>query len=435
MKTLSVIISGLLFLSSGVIRAEENEHKDKKENTFFMNVQIRPRAEYRNGVLFPREKGESAAGFINNRARLSLGYERENLSIGLSAQHVGVWGQDPQIDKNGRFILNEAWAQLNFGTGFFAKLGRQSLVYDDERLLGGLDWNVAGRYHDALKLGYQNSNNKLHLIVAFNQNDETLIGGTYYAPGAQPYKTMQTLWYEHTCSKAFRASFLFMNLGIEGGDIEKKESDTKFMQTLGTNLYYTPGNWSFGGTFYYQFGKSKAGKDISAFMWAVNAGYQIDPRWKVAIGSDYLSGAGNEPSGKYKAFDPLYGTHHKFYGAMDYFYASSFKNGLNPGLWDNQLSVAFKPVKKVNLSLAYHYFSVTGDVYEKSGEKASRGLGSELDFQVDWQIMKDVKLSAGYSTMLAGKTMELVKGGDSSSWQDWGWLSVNINPRIFTAKW
>lgn len=435
MKTLSVIISGLLFLSSGVIRAEENEHKDKKENTFFMNVQIRPRAEYRNGVLFPREKGESAAGFINNRARLSLGYERENLSIGLSAQHVGVWGQDPQIDKNGRFILNEAWAQLNFGTGFFAKLGRQSLVYDDERLLGGLDWNVAGRYHDALKLGYQNSNNKLHLIVAFNQNDETLIGGTYYAPGAQPYKTMQTLWYEHTCSKAFRASFLFMNLGIEGGDIEKKESDTKFMQTLGTNLYYTPGNWSFGGTFYYQFGKSKAGKDISAFMWAVNAGYQIDPRWKVAIGSDYLSGAGNEPSGKYKAFDPLYGTHHKFYGAMDYFYASSFKNGLNPGLWDNQLSVAFKLVKKVNLSLAYHYFSVTGDVYEKSGEKASRGLGSEVDFQVDWQIMKDVKLSAGYSTMLAGKTMELVKGGDSSSWQDWGWLSVNINPRIFTAKW
>lgn len=435
MKTLSVIISGLLFLSSGVIRAEENGHKDKKENTFFMNVQIRPRAEYRNGVLFPRDKGEDAAGFINNRARLSLGYERENLSIGLSAQHVGVWGQDPQIDKNGRFILNEAWAQLNFGTGFFAKLGRQSLVYDDERLLGGLDWSVAGRYHDALKLGYQNANNKLHLILAFNQNDETLIGGTYYAPGAQPYKTMQTLWYEHTCSKAFRASFLFMNLGIEGGDVEKKESDTKFMQTLGTNLYYTPGNWSFGGTFYYQFGKSKAGKDISAFMWAVNAGYQIDPRWKVAIGSDYLSGAGNDPSGKYKAFDPLYGTHHKFYGAMDYFYASSFKNGLNPGLWDNQLSVAFKPVNKVNLSLAYHYFSVTGDVYKKSGEKASRGLGSELDFQVDWQIMKDVKLSAGYSTMLAGETMELVKGGDSSSWQDWGWLSVNINPRIFTAKW
>ena len=45
--------------------------------------------------------------------------------------------------------MNEAWAKLNFGEGFFAQLGRQSLVYDDERILGGLDWNIAGRYHDA----------------------------------------------------------------------------------------------------------------------------------------------------------------------------------------------------------------------------------------------------------------------------------------------
>jgi hypothetical protein len=42
-------------------------------------------------------------------------------------------------------MLNEAWAKMNFGEGFFAQLGRQSLIYDDERILGGLDWNVAGR--------------------------------------------------------------------------------------------------------------------------------------------------------------------------------------------------------------------------------------------------------------------------------------------------
>ena len=435
MKRFILFISGFLFLSHGMLRGEETPQSDQKENTFSMNVQIRPRAEYRNGVLFPRLKGDEATGFIDNRARLSMAYERQNLSIGLSAQHVGVWGQDPQIDKNGRFILNEAWAQLSFGSGFFAKLGRQSLIYDDERILGGLDWNVAGRYHDALKLGYQNPLNKLHLILAFNQNNsERIIGGTYYAPGGQPYKTMQALWYEHTFSPAFRASFLFMNIGIEGDTINHFFG-TKNLQTLGTNLYYQSGGWTLGGTFYYQLGKSKTDRDVSAFMWAVNAGYQIDPRWKVSVGSDYLSGAGDDPKGDYKAFDPLYGTHHKFYGAMDYFYASAFVNGTNPGLWDNQLSVAFKPAAKVSLSLAYHYFSITGNVFQANGDKANRGLGSELDFQVDWQIMKDVKLSAGYSTMLAGRTMELVKGGDSSVWQDWGWLSLNINPRVFMAKW
>ena len=178
MKKLMCILSGLVLWSAGQVRAEETEKQEAKENTFSMNIQIRPRAEYRNGVLFPRHKGDEATGFVNNRARLTMNYERDNLSIGLSAQHVGVWGQDPQIDKNGRFILNEAWAQLDFGHGLFAKLGRQSLVYDDERILGALDWNVAGRYHDALKLGYQDAANQLHLILSFNQNDEKTIGGT-----------------------------------------------------------------------------------------------------------------------------------------------------------------------------------------------------------------------------------------------------------------
>ena len=109
----------------------------EKENEFSMSMQIRPRAEYRNGALFPRLEGQEAASFINNRARLSMDYKRSDLEIKMSAQHVGVWGQDPQIDKNGRFILNEAWAKLDFGKGFFAQLGRQTLSYDDERILVG----------------------------------------------------------------------------------------------------------------------------------------------------------------------------------------------------------------------------------------------------------------------------------------------------------
>lgn len=176
-----------------------------------MSMQIRPRAEYRNGALFPREEGDKAAAFINNRARLSMEYKRTNLSMKISAQHVGVWGQDAQIDKNGRFIMNEAWAKLGFGAGFFAQLGRQTLSYDDERILGGLDWNVAGRYHDALKLGYENRAHKLHFILAFNQNDEKTIGGTYYNNGGQPYKNMQTLWYHYTAEGLpLDASFHFL---------------------------------------------------------------------------------------------------------------------------------------------------------------------------------------------------------------------------------
>ena len=403
--------------------------KSEKENEFTMSMQIRPRAEYRNGALFPRSEGDEAASFINNRARLSMEYKRSDLSMKISAQHVGVWGQDPQIDTNGRFIMNEAWAKLNFGTGFFAQLGRQTLSYDDERILGGLDWNVAGRYHDALKLGYANKVNQLHLILAFNQNGEKKKGGTYYYDGAQPYKNMQTLWYHYTADGLpLNASLLFLNLGLETGDAATETSHTRYLQTFGTYITYKPQSWDMQGAFYYQTGKNKTAQSVSAFMASVKAAYSFDKQWSVSLGYDYLSG--NDGKGdKFKAFDPLYGTHHKFYGAMDYFYASAWQ-GVAPGLQDAQLGVNFKTSKKVSMQLNYHYFATAAKL-----DDVKKGLGSEVDYQLDWNVMKDVKLSAGYSFMLGTKSMDIVKGGDHKRWQDWGWVSLNINPRILFVKW
>lgn len=120
---------------------------------------------------------------------------------------------------------------------------------------------------------------------------------------------------------------------------------------------------------------------------------------------------------------------------MDYFYASAWKNGISsPGLWDNRIGAAFKASPKVALQANYHYFSAAKDPMVGK-EKLDKSLGSEIDTQVDWSIMKDVKFSAGYSFMLGTGRMDAVKGGYHKSWQDWGWVSLNINPKIFFAKW
>lgn len=401
------------------------------DNQTTVDVQLRPRAEYRNGSLFPRSQGDLPARFITNRARLSLGYERSQLEMRLSAQHVGVWGQDPQIDRNGRFILNEAWAKLRFGHGLFAKLGRQPLSYDDERILGALDWNMAGRYHDALKLGYESPQDLLHLILAFNQNDERVIGGTYYKPGAQPYKSMQTLWYAHT-SEQFRVSALAMNIGLEGGT--EARAETRYQQTFGVNLGLRPDRvWDLSGAFYYQTGRTAADVSISAWMAALRANIHATEDLSFQLGSDYLSGD-DRGSADFEAFNPLYGTHHKFYGAMDYFYASPFANRLNPGLWDNYAGLDVAVTPRLNLGATGHYFSITSDLPSRTGS-LSKGLGTEVDLQLSWKLMKDVNLMAGYSFMFGTETMDYVKGGDHTRWQDWAWLSVNIRTRVFQAAW
>lgn len=66
----------------------------EKENEFTMSIQIRPRAEYRNGALMPRNEGEEPAGFINNRARLSMEYKRSDLQI---KSRLSMWGYGDKI--------------------------------------------------------------------------------------------------------------------------------------------------------------------------------------------------------------------------------------------------------------------------------------------------------------------------------------------------
>lgn len=220
-----------------------------------------------------------------------------------------------------------------------------------------------------------------------------------------------------------------MNLGWETGDKETQKSDTRCMQTMGTYLTYKPQSWELQGAFYYQTGKNKNSMDVSAYMASLQVAYAFTEQWSAKLGYDYLSGENGEGS-KFKAFDPLYGTHHKFYGAMDYFYASLFQNGYAPGLQDMQAGINYKTSPKVSMQLNYHYFATAAKL-----EGLKKGLGSEIDYQIDWNVMKDVKLSAGYSIMRGTKSMDVVKGGNHKSWQDWGWLSLNINPRVLFVKW
>lgn len=115
---------------------------------------------------------------------------------------------------------------------------------------------------------------------------------------------------------------------------------------------------------------------------------------------------------------------------MDYFYASAFQGKYAPGLWDNYLGITYKACSKVSMQLNYHYFTTAVKLPDMH-----KDLGSEVDYQLDCSLMKDVKLSVGYSFMAGSRTMDAVKGGDHKSWQDWGWISLNINPQLLFVKW
>jgi len=436
---------GLSFLVSSIcLFAQEQIDEQVDEKTFSISTQFRPRGEYRNGAGFPRSEETLPATFVNNRSRLSMNYKRNDMEIRMSAQHVNLWGEDPPTDRNGRFMLNEAWTKIYFGKGdLFAQFGRQALVYDDERLLGASDWNPSGRFHDVLKLGFENTMNKLHLIFALNESNDNWEGGNKYT-GGQPYKNMQTVWYNFG-GKVSPASISLILINL-GWQVEKPvvasqpvEYEIKYLQTFGTHINSNQlgNNLFYSLLFYYQTGINSYNKDVSAYIAGTKLGYLIYPHLSVFISNDFLTGQ-DINNNKVTAFSTLYGTNHRYYGTMDYFYATAMKAGVsNPGLNDIQLGINYKPSGKVETMFNYHFFLTVRDEITIAAdiEKIKRYIGSEFDFQVNFNIMKDARLMAGYSFMLGTETMDIIKGGDYKLWQDWGWISINLNPQFFFSKW
>jgi len=412
----------------------QNENEELK-----INIQLRPRAEIRNGLFTPILDGQKPATFVAQRSRIGFTYAKNNkLKIGLSTQVVTVWGNDAQVQATANDVsLYEAWAQLYFDPAWSVKIGRQVFSYDDERILGALDWNNAARKHDAALLAFEKNKLTANLAAAYNQNTEKVTGDFFDNSISQPYKSMEFLWMKYKFTDAFSVSALAMNLAFQN----RIDSSLSHLQTFGGNLFYKKEKVNFTGTYYYQTGnnpqKNASSMKTNAWMVSGKVDYNFTKKFSAGIGSDFLSGKDmNSTSRNISFFNPLYGTHHKFYGTMDYFYVSSGHH--NVGLWDSYLNVNVNSPDKLNWQLAFHHFESAATVIDYSGKKAGSYLGNEVDLSFKYAAMKDVNLLGGYSQMFTNTSIKYVKnilpGQTMKPVQNWVWLSININPDVLIYK-
>ena len=408
-------------------------------NEFTLSAQLRPHFEYRNGAYRPLVEGESPAILTNNRTRLNFDYKHtDRLHLYISLQNVNVWGQAQQIqavDKTGGMSVFEAYAEFPLVNTLSAKVGRQMIVLDDDRIFGSLDWHPAGRSHDAVNLNWTPSE-KLTLrgFFAYNQSGSTVTptldvntpSGQNFTPKlGQDYQHLQALHAHYSISEAHQLSLLFANLGYRTND-----SADQNMQTFGAHYTGKSNQLSYGASAYLQTGKNTQGTEKSAYMFAVNAGYKFSPIFGLTAGVDYLSGnASDDTSGKDKKFNPFSGTNHKFYGFMDYYYV-----GFTPsvGLLNPYLTANVRTGEKSNLSATFHYFAPAAK-FEVGGKKHS-SYGSEIDLVYNLKVQPFIGLQVGYSTYFANDGTKALKGtANQRGYQDWFWCSLNINPKLFSA--
>ncbi len=400
---------------------------------FDANIQLRPRYEYRNGFKTLLKNGDMPTSFISQRSRLNFNFKQEKLKAKLTLQNIRTWGDvatTATADKNAIGIF-EGWASYDFDQNWTAKLGRQVIAYDNQRIFGEIDWAQQGQSHDAAVLSYHPKGHQFDLGIASNAAAENLIEPT--TAYNINYKNMQFAYY-HTNFDKLGMSLLFANVGYQYLNTPT-ELKTDFSQTFGTFLSFKNDKWDTNLGLYGQSGKrvvANTSNNLSAYYAGLNVGYAINTKFKTTLGYEFLSGKNqDDTSTDFKSFTPIFGTNHAFNGFMDYFYVGNHQNSV--GLQDIFLKLNYTQ-NKWQFNLIPHLFSAPNTVLDASLNKMDSNLGTEIDFTTSCNLQKDVVATAGYSQMFGSKTLEVLKGGNKEYTTNWVWIMVSINPRIFTSK-
>jgi hypothetical protein len=473
-----------------------------------LSGELRTRTEFRDGAGTLKLKGNSASVFTSQRSRMTIDYRLARVVFHSSVQDVRVWGQDASTISTAdgsKFSVHEAWAEIVLAdrndsafhhspVDYLAvKIGRQELSYDDQRLVGGLDWLQQARRHDAAVVKFRKKGWQVDLGAAFNQNTDAFnYNGTFYTPanvlpylkdskgnlapapagfiplvnaaglsdpkgapavqgpastngGYQDYKALQFLYAARTFNKT-RISLLTLadEFGKYTNDsvANRAGADTgyiygKYFNRKGVNTRITAGLYLTShldaaeallltAGFYYQTGRDRDALHLSAWTSTISVAYAFSGM-RATVGWDRLSGNNAfSASATNHRFDPLYGTPHKFWGNMDYFYVST---GAPSGGLSNPFVKGKYATKRLSIEWAYHYFALANHQKAADGRPLKKYLGSEWDWVSSWSVNNATKLEVGCSLMAATRSMEYAKNiapgaANLTGW--WSYLMITI---------
>ncbi len=377
---------------------------DSEKSPFTVSLQYRPRFEYNQNKDFTADTSNE---FVSQRARIGVTWNfNEYIFSMIQFQDVRTWGEEFVV--TGDNTINDFSANaIDLHQGFvqlgckhwYAKVGRQEILFDNQRLVGNADWLQQGRALDSIVFGFQRD--MYHFRLFFSKISDT---------GYKLDKDFHGSHLNLSVSPALNLSVLF----IQNSDYAKQmKKNTTGLYAKGeiNSIFYE-------GEGYYQFGTSGA-NDIQALLLAGSVGYKIPMSLKpsIAIFTDYLSGDNDTSDTKEKVFDTLYATNHKFYGFMD-FYLNIPKHTNGLGLVDSGIKLTLTPTEKGTINIHAHNF-----MYAQDNASAENALGQEIDLVYDCKMNQATTVSFGASAFMPG---DVYKNQNKDELETFVYTSINF---------
>jgi len=388
------------------------------------------------------------AFLVEGRASVSAADERGDQRVAADATKPGRALAENDRDLN----LHQAYVVVGNHKEFpvSVKLGRQELVYGDQRTLGHFRWNNNARTFDAVKLRWQNPLFGVDVFtggLVYNDNhnfnrshlNADHFSGAYFNfptfPGLSANNLVEAFLYSRNVTVASaRVNLDALNNPYAGVAAPFRNPAKQDLYTAGLRLKSKPlayGPWDEGIELMHQFG-NRANTGPTALSAAVAAAARLhqdayaailqggytwtESTWQHRLGLTYSYASGDKSSADQtsQTFQNLFATTHLHYGYMD---LNSLQN-----LHDIRLAYTFKPL--VNMSVMVeghaHYLARKTDAWYnvagvgRAGGAAnlgtgyaisptfSRNLGQELDAVVGWHVIPSTQIEVAASHYFRG---------------------------------
>lgn len=366
----------------------------------------------------------------------------------LDDQRRTIPGGEFKPDED-EFDLQQAYLRVGNPGSFpvTLKVGRQELIYGDERLIGGFDWSNLGRVFDAAKLRYETGDLWVdaftgRVVVPRDQtfntvNDYDWFSGLYASTRTWiPHQETQLFVLARNASASSPTAFAPVPPALA------PLPGARDIYTVGLRVKSLPGQlkgWDYEGELAGQCGRYvESGKslDQEAFAAHVAGGYtfaDVTGTPRLGVEYNFSSGDGDAGDGRHGTFDNLFPTNHKFYGFMDFF---SWQN-----LHNARLSTSIKPAKGLTITADWHTFWLadTHDYfYQANGAARTTGgygrapgkdsyVGSELEFVATYAPMNWLNLQAAYGHFFTGDYVSQSLAASGSTDADWVYVQAALN--------
>jgi len=350
------------------------------------------------------------------------------LSVFLQPQAVLI--QD-YSGANGMQNLSQAdllQAYLQYDLGHVAlRLGRQQLVYGDQRLLGHLGWKDVARTFDGIKGMYMSDTVKID-VFAVHPADIVAMTPTLSNPHGQSLVTWEDrrligVYGTYTIAPKSGMDVYFINWHHNQ---HASEGQGRNVHTFGARLF---GQWHgmdataeavFQSGTWLNTAGVHAAQRASAYV--VRAGYTF-AAWNTRLGVEYDYSPGDDKTNAavHKNFVFPFHTNHMHYGEMDFF---SWAN-----MQDIRFSLKTSPLKGLACMANVHWLSLAearGDWLNVVGTKSvfsgapgytQTRAGTEVDLKLVYrpEAVKGLKLVALYGMFNPGAAVAERNGGKSDT--------------------